>query len=80
MGFAADATQGVFQREVQASRAIMDTNFDTRGRSLALINSSDVPDEFLANPEADVEFRHALIDPAGRKSLLGFMWWAREHL
>jgi len=39
VSFAADATQGVFRREVELVQALFDERFDTHGRSLSLVNS-----------------------------------------
>jgi hypothetical protein len=40
IGFAGDASQDVFLREMRSVHALFDDRFDTRGRSLALINNS----------------------------------------
>lgn len=39
IGFAGDATQDVFLREIRSVHALFDSRFDTRGRSLVLINN-----------------------------------------
>lgn len=39
IGFAGDASQDVFMKEVQYARDLFDTRFDTHGRSVALINN-----------------------------------------
>lgn len=41
VGFAGDASQSVFRREVQSVRKLFDDRFDTAGRSVALINHRD---------------------------------------
>ncbi len=41
VGFGSDASQNVFRREIQHVRRILDDRFDTRGRSLTLINNQD---------------------------------------
>jgi hypothetical protein len=39
IGFGGDASQDVFMKELQLAQALFDSRFDTRGRSLALINN-----------------------------------------
>ncbi len=57
LGFASDASQAVFRREVEATRTLFDTRFDTASRSVALVNH--------------VETREQL--PIASGSNLGFM-------
>lgn len=50
VGFAGDASQDVFLREMNSVRDLFDSRFDTRGRSLALINNAATVDTVpLAN-------------------------------
>ena len=50
VGFGSYASQDVFMNEVNYVRALFDARFDTRGRSLALINNEKTVDEVpLAN-------------------------------
>ncbi len=44
VGFAADATQGVFRREVERIRAVVERRLDARGRSIVLVNHADTLD------------------------------------
>jgi hypothetical protein len=52
VGFAGFAHQDVFRKEVQSVRALFDERFDTRGRSIALINH---PDTYRSTPLATRE-------------------------
>ncbi len=45
VGFAADASQAVFRREVLATRKLFDTRFDTVGRSAVLVNHAATREE-----------------------------------
>jgi hypothetical protein len=49
VGFAGYGSQGVFKREVLAVRKLFDDRFDTKGRSIALINGEHLDDVPLAN-------------------------------
>ena len=50
VGFANYGHQDVFRKEIELVHALMDERFDTRGRSLTLINNADTVDEIpLAN-------------------------------
>jgi hypothetical protein len=45
LGFAADATQAVFRREVEFARSLFDDRFGTAGRSLVLENDEETAEE-----------------------------------
>lgn len=50
LGFAGDASQDVFMKEVQYAKDLFDRQFDTHGRSVALINNTvTVPDLPIAS-------------------------------
>jgi Zn-dependent protease with chaperone function len=44
VGFGADAGQDVFMKEVETVRRLFDERFDTRGRSVALVNNAETLD------------------------------------
>jgi hypothetical protein len=46
VGFAPDASQDVFVKEVRFVRKLFDERFGTAGRSIALVNSQDALDEY----------------------------------
>lgn len=46
VSIAADATLGVFRREVEAVQALFDARFDTNGRSLLLVNDAAETDAY----------------------------------
>ena len=46
IGFAPDASEEVFQREMRFVRNLFDERFGTAGRSIALVNSQDALEEF----------------------------------
>lgn len=45
VGMAASAAQDVFRKEVLGAQAVFDERFDTRGRSISLINSLDTAED-----------------------------------
>ena len=51
VGFAADAREDVFRKDVEAAQKVMDDRWGTNGRSIALINN---PRTLLETPEATV--------------------------
>jgi hypothetical protein len=48
IGFAGSSTQDVFMKEVRAGQALFDERFDTRGRSLILVNNPRTVEELPA--------------------------------
>jgi hypothetical protein len=62
VGFAADATQDVFMREVRYARQLFDRRFDTAGRSVALINNDETVD---GTPLASASNLAAAVDSVG---------------
>ncbi len=46
LGVAGDGTQGVFRREVEFAKAYFDEHFQTKGRSLLLVNSRKIFDDY----------------------------------
>ena len=46
VGFAPDASQDVFLKEMRFVRKLFDERFGTAGRSVALVNSQDALEEF----------------------------------
>jgi hypothetical protein len=37
-------------------------------------------DEYLPPPELDLPMRNGIVEPSGRKLLVGLILWARDHL
>jgi hypothetical protein len=64
VGFAGDATQDVFLREVGSVRDLFDNRFDTRGRSLLLINN---PATVGSAPLANTHNLLAALDTVGAR-------------
>jgi hypothetical protein len=67
VGFAGDASDDVFRRDVQAAQQVMDERWDTDGKSIALINSPrtllDTPIATVSNLRATLEEIGAAINP-----------------
>lgn len=64
VGFAGDATQDVFMREVEYVRDLFDRRFDTAGRSIALINN---PARRDSTPVASATNLAAVLEGVGRR-------------
>jgi hypothetical protein len=62
VGFAGNAPEDVFRKDVQAAQRVMDERWDTSGRSLALINN---PRTLLDTPVATVTNLRAALDEIG---------------
>jgi hypothetical protein len=62
VGFAGNAPEDVFRKDVQAARRVMDERWDTSGRSLALINN---PRTLLDTPIATVTNLRAALNEIG---------------
>lgn len=74
VGFAPDATEDVFRKDVVAARELFDQRFDTDGRSVTLINNPrtvlDVPLATVSNLRETLNELGATIDPDGDVVLL----------
>lgn len=55
VGFAGDATQDVFMREVEFVQALFDREFGTRGRSIGLVNHPETLDRLPVASESNLE-------------------------
>lgn len=68
IGFAGDASQAVFAKEVGYVRALWDEKWDTRGRSLALVNDpatvGETPIASVTNLNTALRHIGRLMDPA----------------
>ena len=62
IGFAGDAPEDVFRKDVQAAQRVMDERWDTAGRSVVLINS---PRTLLDTPIATVSNLRATLNEIG---------------
>lgn len=62
VGFAGDAREDVFRKDVQAARKVMDERWNTEGKSLALINN---PRTLLDTPMATVTNLRAVLNEIG---------------
>ncbi|CAG1006403.1 hypothetical protein BURK1_03292 [Burkholderiales bacterium] len=59
VGFAGDATEDAFRRDVEAAQRVMDERWGTEGRSLALVNSTRT---LLSAPMATLTHLRAALD------------------
>jgi len=62
VGFAGDAREDVFRKDVQAARKVMDERWDTAGRSVALVNN---PRTLLDTPFASVSHLRETLNEIG---------------
>jgi len=68
VGFGSDANQDVFMHETLYAKTLFDQRFDTRGRSVALINnrqtSKELPLASFTNLRATLQYIGRLLNPA----------------